>query len=130
MITQKPKLDAESKTYVEQIIPLIVGSWSSQAFLDSADPAMLEKMSVDDVKALFKKYSESFGKYKEYKNLNGKALIEFTPHGKVISASYIAEAIFEKADDAKIRIHIIKHDKKWQIDGFYLTSKQALLRNG
>lgn len=119
------KLDTESKAYVDRIVPLIVTSWNSRELLNNASPEFLKVAPADKIDSMFKMFAEKLGRYKEYKGSQGDSLQDITPQGKVITAAYITQVDFEKAD-AAVKIRVIKHGENWQVLEFYVSS-QALM---
>jgi hypothetical protein len=116
-----PKLDAESKAYVDRVVPSIVGSWDSKDLLSYASPELLKVAPLDQIDPLFEIAAQKLGKLKAYKGSKGGVSVNATPQGKVITAAYVAQAAFEKAD-ATVRILVIKHGSKWQVLGFVVDS--------
>lgn len=114
-------LDKESKAYVDEVIPIIVTSWNSKELLDHASPEFLQVAPAGKVESLFRVFSERLGPLKEYKGSNGQANISLTQQGKVTTAAYVAQAVFEKAP-ATINIQTILHNDTWQIVQFYVNS--------
>ncbi len=119
------KLDAESKAYVDRIVPLVVTSWDSKELLNNASPEFLKVAPADKIESMFKMLSEKLGSYKEYKGSKGDSLVNFTPQGKIITAAYFTQVAFDKAD-ATVKIRVIKHGENWQVLEFYVDS-QALM---
>jgi hypothetical protein len=120
-----PKLDAESKAYVDRIVPSIVGSWDSKDLLSYASPELLKVAPLDQIDPLFKIAAQKLGKLKAYKGSKGGVSVNVTPQGKVITASYMAQVAFDKAD-ATVKILMIKHGRKWQVLGFVVDSPALL----
>jgi hypothetical protein len=116
------KLDAESKAYVDRIVPLIVASWDPKELLNNASPELLKVAPSDKLDSMFKMFAEKLGGYKEYKGSKGDSLVNITPQGKTITAAYITQVAFDKAD-ATVKIRVIKHGEKWQVLEFYVDSQ-------
>jgi len=121
---QGTKLDKSSKAYVDRVAPIIISSWNLQELMDHASPELLKMTPHDKLDSTFKMFSEKLGTLKEYKGSEGSSLMHLFP--TVITAKYIARATFEKGN-AEIRISIIRHNKKWQLVGFYVDSKAFML---
>ena len=115
------KLDKTSKAYVDEVIPIIVSSWDSRELINRASPELLEVLSKDQLRDLFATFSKKLGRLKDYKESKGDALIKVSPKGKIITASYIAQLAFEKAD-AEVKIGLIQHNEKWQLLEFRVKS--------
>jgi len=122
---QGAKLDKSSQSYVDQIVPIIIASWSPQELLDRASPELLEVAPRDKVDTMFREFTEKLGALKEYRGSKGDSLINFTASGKVVTAAYMARASFGKGD-AEIKISIIQHDKKWQLLEFRVNSDMLI----
>lgn len=115
------KLDASSKTYVDECIPAIVSNWSKDELLKRASPQFHQAVAEDQVDLLFKKLS-SLGQMKNYEGAKGDSNINYTTtNGKVITAYYVGKATFENGK-AEIRIKLIQTDGMWQILNFYVDS--------
>lgn len=119
------KLDKSSKAYLDEVIPVIVSSWNSQELIYHASPELLKIMPRDKVDGMFKMFSEKLGGLKKYKGSKGDSFVNFSSSGKVITASYVVQAAFEKAD-AEIKISIIQHNNKWQILEFFVNSEALM----
>ena len=119
------KLAAESKAYVDRIVPQILTSWDSKELLNNASPEFLKVAPADKIESMFKMFAEKLGGYKKYRGSKGDSLVNYTPQGKIITAAYITQVAFDKAD-ATVRIRVIKHSENWQVLEFYVNS-QALM---
>jgi len=120
------RLDKESKAYVDEVIPIIATSWNSKDLLDRASPELIQVAPTEKIESLFHAFSEKLGPLREYKGSRGDAKLGFTPQmGKITTADYVAEAIFEKAP-AKINVRTILHNGTWQILQFYVNSEALL----
>jgi len=115
-------LDASSKAYVDQSVPAIVASWSKDELLRRASPELRKAIPDEQqVAQLFGKLSQ-LGKLERYEGSKGDANISVTAQaGKMITASYIANAKFEKGS-AQITIRLIQKGTQWQILYFYVNS--------
>ena len=118
----RSKLDAESKVYVDRIVPLIVTSWDSKELLNNASPEFLKVAPADEIESMFKMFAEKLGGYKEFKDSKGGSFVNFTPQGKIITAAYITHVAFDRAD-ATVRIRAIKHGENWQVLEFFVNSQ-------
>jgi hypothetical protein len=119
------KLDKESMAYVDEAIPIIISSWNSKELIDRASSELLQVAPVDKIESLFNIFSGRLGKLETYKGSKGQANISVTPQGKVTTAAYVAEAIFERAP-ATIQIRVILHNNKWQILQFHVNSEALM----
>jgi hypothetical protein len=114
-------LDKESRAYADAAISSIVSNWdvkqlerrASREFTSSIQPGDLDKI-FDALRKL--------GALKEYKGSEGQATISITTqNGKVITATYLGDADFERGS-ARIQIVLIQHDDQWQVLGFRVNS--------
>jgi hypothetical protein len=98
---QGGRLDASSKDYVDKNIPLIVASWSKNELLKRASPQLLDAINEkpDQADRLFQGFAK-LGAMRSYDGSKGESTVSYTnKNGKVISASYIANAKFENGAD-------------------------------
>ena len=115
-------LDEESKSYVDSNLPQIITNWNVDELINRASPELMKVAPKEKIKELFNAFSERLGPLKEYRGSNGQANMSVTTQeGKVITAAYVAEAIFEKAP-ATIQFRIIKHENNWQVLEFRVNS--------
>lgn len=114
-------LDASSKAYVDESVPSIVSTWSKEELLRRAAP-QLRKIIVDEqLDQLFAKLSQ-LGKLERYEGSKGDSNISLTTQaGKLVTASYVANAKFEKGP-GQITIRLIQIDGQWQILLFHVNS--------
>lgn len=115
------KLNKSSKKYVDENVPKIVSNWSAQELLDRASPELLQVVTPVQIAQLFPKLG-ILGPLTEYQGAQGQAGVFYNPKdGKVISASYVANASFAKGS-AEINIRLIQHQGSWQILSFRVNS--------
>ena len=116
-----PKLDASSKAYVDQVVPIIVSTWSPEEVLKRASPQFRQAVNDEQLKELLVKLSK-LGRLERYEGSKGDSNVSFTSQaGKVISATYVANAKFENGD-AQINIRIIQLGGQWRLLSFYVNS--------
>ena len=121
------KLDASSKSYVDQTLPVIAAKWSKDELLKRASPELLQQINAnpDQTDLLFGKFSQ-LGELKSYDGSKGDSFVLVNPmKGKIITANYLARATFEHGD-AQISIRLIQHDDQWQYLNFFVNSPQFL----
>lgn len=112
------KLDASSKTYVDENVPAIISSWSKAEFIKRASPQLLQKISDDQISELFATLSSKLGAFRSYDGAKGESNMSFIFNsGQTTTASYVAEATFQNGK-AKIQIKLIRDDDSWKILGF------------
>lgn len=116
------QLDAGSKAYVDEVVPKIVASWNSKDLTDRASPELLATASPERIEKVFRAFSDRLGHLRSYGGSRGQATVWVTPQtGKVSTASYVAEATFEKGK-ASVQVNLVAHDGTWKISGFYVNS--------
>jgi hypothetical protein len=112
-------LDAESKTFVDHAVPVIVTNWDREQLLELASPELQEKVRPDELRAAFSSFSR-LGHLVEYIGATGDARMSYDlGSGGIISATYLARARFENGA-ATIRLILIKRDELWMINYFYV----------
>src|SRR4029077_18102672 len=105
-----PRLDASSRAYVDQTVPLIVDKWSEDALWTRAAPELRQKVTREQLKDLFAKCSRELGNLRTYDGSAGEANFGFTIYnGKVITARYLVKSRFEKGS-ADLAVGLIEHD--------------------
>lgn len=115
------RLDASSKAYVDEAIQPIVSTWSTEELLKRASTQLRQAGTDEQFELLFKKMS-ALGKLQSYEGSKGSSNVTITTqNGKVISASYVADATFENGK-ASIDIQLIQQDGVWKILGFRVNS--------
>ena len=115
------KLDVSSKTYVDEIVPVIVSSWSSEDLMKYASPQLRQIVIEEQLKQLLLKLSK-LGHLKKFDGSKGDSNVSLTTqYGKVVSATYVAKAKFENGD-AEINVRVIQNNGQWQLLNFYVNS--------
>jgi hypothetical protein len=115
-------LDAESRAFVDHAVPAITAHWDKEQFRERASPELLRTLKPGQLSALFYQFSR-LGPLATYEGAKGQAnMAYFTGSGATISASYVANALFENGS-ATIRILLFKHDGRWLIQGFHVDGK-------
>lgn len=116
-------LDESSKQYVENNIPPILSTWSENELVKRASPELLKASEKQPglVDKLFRKLS-GLGALTRFGKVEGSSNISYTTeNGKVITASYTAQAKFEHGK-AQLRIRLIQRAGEWRILGFWVDS--------
>jgi hypothetical protein len=116
-------LDASSKEYVNKNIPLIISSWSKDELLKRASPQLLSVINEkpDQIDHLFQGFAK-LGAIRSYDGSKGDSNVSYTNRdGKVITAAYIADAIFENGD-AHISVRLIQTSGSWKFLTFNVNS--------
>ncbi|WP_075356006.1 hypothetical protein [Desulfovibrio sp. DV] len=121
------KLDASSKIYIEENIPIILSTWSKDELLQRSSPKLLEAINKDPkiIDLVFKK-AASLGTFQKIHDINGDSNISITTNnGRVITARYIIPAKFDNGD-ATITVQMIQSSGQWQLLGFHVNFPTAL----
>lgn len=119
------KFDAPSKAYVDKVIPIIASSWSSDDVIEQASPQLRQVMQPEALKQTLLNLSK-LGQLRQYDGAKGQANVSFTTQaGKVISATYVANATFENGA-AQINIRVIQVNGQWMLSDFYFNSPSLL----
>jgi hypothetical protein len=110
-------LDKESKAYADAAVVAIASQWNERDLTDRASPQFMatvkDPADLDRVVAMWR----TLGPLKKYDGSKGEANINIGPHGKTISANYVARADFDHGS-AMIKLSLIKSDGAWKILGF------------
>lgn len=118
-------LDKESREYLDEAIPAIVGKWDIKEIQKRASPEFNEAVKPEDLEKLMRVFRR-LGSLKSYNGAKGDSTISITSqHGKVISATYIARADFSNGP-AEITMSLIKHGDQWQLLGIHVDSEVFL----
>jgi len=121
-----PQLDASSKAYVDENVPLIVKAWSEEELWLRAAPELKEVLTREQVASLFGKFSKTLGNLQRYEGSTGDATLAFVlDKGKVITARYRAKTEFERGS-AVVNVALIQHDGQWQLLGLHVNSPLIL----
>jgi hypothetical protein len=115
-----PGLDQESRRFVDEAVPAIIGAWSEQALIDRAAPELLQETDRTRLQKLFATYRR-LGALKEYRGADGDSNFTVSPDGVTVSALYFSRATFE-AGAAVIRVAVLKREGTWLIRGFRVES--------
>ena len=118
--SQGSKLDASSKSFVDEVIPVIISTWSKEIILKHSSQQMRQTAAEAQLDLLLKKVS-ILGQLLDYKTANGEALISFTKNGKMVTANYSVKARFQNGL-AEINIRLIQYKGAWEILGFQIES--------
>lgn len=116
-------LDASSKAYVEANVPPIISTWSKDELLKRSSPQLLKIIheKPEQFDQLFQKLSK-LGTMQSFSDIKGNSNVSYTTeNGKVITASYIANAKFENGE-GRISIRLIQLSGQWQLLLFNINS--------
>ena len=107
-------LDKESKAYADSAIVAITTQWNESDLTNRASPQLMA--TVKDPADLDRVFGvwRMLGPLKKYDGSKGEANINFGPHGKSITAAYVARVEFDR-NSARIKISLIKSDGAWKI---------------
>lgn len=116
-------LDASSKAYADRTIPLIVSTWSEQAFLQNASPELLRATPKADLDRYFAAFAK-LGPLTHYDGAKGQSnMAEIAGKGEIITARYAAHAQFAHGS-AEIDLGIVQRQGHWMIFAFHVNSPQ------
>jgi hypothetical protein len=112
-------LDAESRAYVDQVVPAIARHWDQNELLGHATPELLNVINPDQAAQLFAIFAR-LGKITKYRGATGEATMSLMlDSGTAVFASYVARADFDNGS-ATFRIGLRKLDGRWLINSFYV----------
>lgn len=114
------ELDAESKAWVDEVIPSIVTVWDREQLVAHSSSLLLDTTDDDGINNLFDLLNEQFGPLVEYRGSEGQAIIRIRNTTKTITAKYEAFAEFEKGE-ARITVHGLKEEDGWRLLEFYVA---------
>lgn len=119
---QGERLDHESKTYVESLLPRVVSSWDQQALESEMSPEFVKITDPQQMDQFFKVFS-TLGTLKSIDSVKGEAHVQANLGQPVqITAVYRCKATFQEAP-ADIEVALIKHENRWQVLGFRVNSE-------
>jgi hypothetical protein len=122
-----PHLDASSKTFVNESVPVIVGSWSTTELRQRASPELLKLLDdhPGELEKLFAKLS-TLGPLVTYDGAKGESQFIFNiPHGNTVTAIYVADVKF-KNGDATVNVRLIQQFGEWKFYNFNVNSPSFL----
>ena len=111
-------LDAESKAFVDDVIPKIAGNWNKDQLVAAAGPELLKHTTPEALDSAFTILAR-LGALTEFKGGKGEASISYMNAVKTVSASYVAEATFAHGH-ATFKILLLKRDGHWLIQSFHV----------
>lgn len=117
------QFDASGKAYVERSVPPIISSGSESALLQRASPRLLQEIHArrSDYDALFRKL-RALGPMQSFGPVEGQSNVSLaTLHGKVITAHYVADAIFARGA-AQIKVRLVRRSGRWRFQQFDVYS--------
>jgi hypothetical protein len=116
-----PKLDADSKAYVDSTIPVLVNEWNPEELKSRASDQLLPFLKEPDVTNLYGMFRR-LGRMTNYKGAEGDSHTTLNiPKGVVTTAAYIAAADFENGPGT-IKISLMKSNGAWRILEFRVDS--------
>lgn len=115
-------LDAESKQFVDTIVPQIAAQWDIAIVNQYLDHETMAKVGItDDQMKNMVAWFSTLGKMTSYEGSQGEAIISYMNGEKTIRAQYIAKANFEKGP-ATFKIILTKNAQAWKIAGLFVNS--------
>jgi hypothetical protein len=119
------KLDASSKAYVDASVPAIISTWSKDELKKRASPQLLKSASDEQIDDLFTRLAAQLGSFQSYDGSKGDSNVSYTTQdGKVISASYTANATFQNGK-IDIQVKLIQINSDWFLLGFHVEPHSA-----
>jgi len=120
-------LDATSKSFVDQNVPVIVSNWSEQELLKKASIELKAIASNERADKTWTGFTK-LGVLKKYNGSKGRSNQNaiFLPGkdgriGYEVTAKYVAEADFQNGS-AKITIDLIRQNGEWKFFSFDVDS--------
>ncbi|WP_338284973.1 hypothetical protein [Luteolibacter sp. LG18] len=116
-------VDQTSQAEAEGIIRAVAADWDTKALLDRASPELKAVAPPADLEKLFVLFRR-LGKLHDLE-LSGQGGLHYsmtTDNGKVVTASYVANATFD-GGPATVSIDLIQRAGKWEVMKFYIHSK-------
>ncbi len=129
LMTKGLSLDAESKKYVEKMLPDFLPAMTPEKFYSYVHPEDQGKLDKQQVEKYLTAFRAGLGEYQS--SLSGvrcNANVNITPQGTGTTADCIAEAGF-KNGVAKIKILLLRREDAWSLARIDFFS-DALLPNG
>jgi len=119
------KLDKESKTYVDEVVPIILSNLNKETLFQYASDELKNSASSEQFDKIFNWFGK-LGQFKEYKGSTGQAnILVMAGRGKQITGLYEAKAEFESGP-ATVKIATTKKENAWHIIGFHINSMALL----
>ena len=116
-----PKLDSESKEYVDKTIPILVSEWNPEELKSRADNGLLPYLKEPQLENLYTMFRK-LGHLKSYNGSKGEAKLHLNlPRGVSTTASYVATAEFENGTGT-ISMLLVKRGDDLKILGFQINS--------
>jgi hypothetical protein len=115
-----PKLDRESKAWVDTVLPEIIATWDVNVIINNSSSELLKLSPRKNFEKLFTALYAELGQLREYKGAAGESWIHVNNGVKTITMKYLAEAVFTKGS-AQIAIQGIKEADGWKLLSFYVT---------
>ena len=114
-------LDTESKAFVDNAVPAIAASWSTQELLDRGTPELRQVIKLEELKGYFARLIAQLGPLVQYEGATGKTNVHIAGSGSTVAASYTAKARFEDGI-ATFRFNLMKRDGRWMIHYFHIDT--------
>ncbi len=122
MISKGAELDASSRAFVEEKIPeLARNKWYGPYMRPLAHSAFMEAVSMEDWQRISTLYWQKLGMLNDYGPCEGQATMNYTPEGEEISAEYVCDARFEKAN-ATIELRLFIENNDWKLVNISVNS--------
>ena len=113
-------LDAESKLWVDTVVPEIVATWNVEALLKNSSSALLQTVSEEEMVESLDIFSEQLGAMKQYHGSTGAVSIYVRNGIKTITAEYVSAVTFENSSST-IEITGVKENDVWKVNRIYIN---------
>ena len=130
-----PRLEAESKTYIDEAVPAILSTMDKRVLLDRACVEFVDKYKDDRFLDEYFAKLKRLGKFKAYRGSSGDVhmYIKFPFRKMSVTAIYKAKAEFD-AGTVEFAVSLVRRGGDWQIHGFtidpniFITNKSLSIR--
>jgi len=119
-----PKLDSESKAFIDREAPLIYSNWNAQEMINMSDPVLLAATPPQTLRQYFQTYLSQYGIMQSYDGSIGQAGIFTFPGKVVIAAEYISKIRFTNSL-ALITSDFNQNNGVWQFSGVRVSPIQG-----
>lgn len=120
---QAEALTFEARDYVHEAVPKIFTDWNLMELYDRTSPEFKQATSIDGVSRIFQQGSR-LGQLESSDKPRGYAKLLYNIRkGKVLSATIVTMAKFERGG-AEITFSLVKRGDEWQIQGFRVNSPE------
>lgn len=124
-----PKLDSESKAYVDNTIAMLVQDWNPEELKSRSSKELLTFLKEPDLSECYAMFRK-LGRMTRYNGSHGESHTNLdVPRGMLTTAGYTATADFENGQGT-ITMTLIKRNGHWEILEFRVDSPLFFARRG